>query len=75
MHPYAPRLIRCLDLIEVADFRLKRYWIDLQGEPGPTRDCLVYGAALCLWHLGRHGSLREAADAVRAVLDGRIALT
>ena len=47
----------------------------LQGEAGPTRDCLVYGAALCLWHLGRHGSLREAADAVRAVLDGRIALT
>lgn len=36
MHPYAPRLIRCLDLIEVADFRLKRYWIDLQGEPGPA---------------------------------------
>jgi anthranilate phosphoribosyltransferase len=41
----------------------------LEGAPGPTRDCLVYGAALCLWHLGRHGSLREAADAVRGVLD------
>jgi anthranilate phosphoribosyltransferase len=46
----------------------------LEGEPGPTRDCLVYGAALCLWHLGRHGSLREAADAVRGVLDGGKAL-
>jgi anthranilate phosphoribosyltransferase len=42
----------------------------LEGEPGPTRDCLVYGAALCLWHLGRHGSLKAAADAVRGVLDG-----
>lgn len=41
----------------------------LGGEPGATRDCLVYGAALCLWHLGRHGSLRAAAAAVRGVLD------
>jgi anthranilate phosphoribosyltransferase len=41
----------------------------LQGRPGPTRDCLVYGAALCLWHLGRHSSLKDAADAVRGVLD------
>ncbi len=41
----------------------------LAGEPGPTRDCLVYGAALCLWHLGRHASLKDAADAVRGVLD------
>jgi anthranilate phosphoribosyltransferase len=41
----------------------------LEGRPGATRDCLVYGAALCLWHLGRHGSLRSAADQVRGVLD------
>ncbi len=41
----------------------------LAGESGATRDCLVYGAALCLWHLGRHGSLKSAADAVRGVLD------
>jgi anthranilate phosphoribosyltransferase len=34
----------------------------------------VYGAALCLWHLGRHGSLKEAADEVRGVLDGGRAL-
>jgi len=46
----------------------------LAGAPGPTRDCLVYGAALCLWHLGRHGSLRAAADAVRGVLDNGQAL-
>ncbi|MDA0277036.1 MAG: anthranilate phosphoribosyltransferase [Proteobacteria bacterium] len=41
----------------------------LAGEPGATRDGLVYGAALCLWHLGRHGSLKHAADAVRGTLD------
>jgi anthranilate phosphoribosyltransferase len=46
----------------------------LAGAPGPTRDCLVYGAALCLWHLGRQGTLREAADAVRRVLDDGRAL-
>jgi anthranilate phosphoribosyltransferase len=41
----------------------------LQGRPGPARDCLVAGAALCLWHLGRHDSLRQSADAVRGALD------
>jgi anthranilate phosphoribosyltransferase len=46
----------------------------LEGRPGPTRDCLVYGAALCLWHVGRHGSLKDAADAVRRVLDHRTVL-
>jgi anthranilate phosphoribosyltransferase len=46
----------------------------LAGQPGPTRDGLVYGAALCLWHLGRHGSLKSAAEAVRGVLDGGRAL-
>ena len=33
-----------------------------------------YAAALCLYHLGRHDSLRAAADAVRAVLDNGAAL-
>jgi anthranilate phosphoribosyltransferase len=46
----------------------------LRGRHGPTRDCLVVGAALCLWHLGRHDSLRQAADAVRSVLDSGEAL-
>jgi anthranilate phosphoribosyltransferase len=41
----------------------------LAGAPGATRDSLIYGAALCLWHLGRHDSLRGAAEAVRGVLD------
>jgi anthranilate phosphoribosyltransferase len=46
----------------------------LEGRPGATRDALVYAAALCLWHLGRHDSLKEAADAVRRVLDSGDAL-
>ena len=41
----------------------------LAGQPGPTRDSLVLGAALCLWHLKRYDSLESAARAVRAVLD------
>ena len=41
----------------------------LAGQHGPTRDSLVLGAALCLWHLKRHGSLESAAQAVRAALD------
>jgi hypothetical protein len=46
----------------------------LAGEAGATRDSLIYGAALCLWHLGRHGSLKGAAEAVRGVLDRAEAL-
>jgi anthranilate phosphoribosyltransferase len=46
----------------------------LAGQPGPTRDSLVLGAALCLWHLKRHDSLEGAAHAVRAVLDSGKAL-
>ena len=46
----------------------------LAGQPGATRDSLVYGAALCLWHLGRHETLKGAADAVRGAIDGGKAL-
>ena len=46
----------------------------LAGAPGPTRESLVLGAALCLWHLKRHDSLEGAAHAVRAVLDSGEAL-
>jgi anthranilate phosphoribosyltransferase len=46
----------------------------LNGEKGPTYDALLLGAALVLNHLGRHPSLREAANHVRTVLDsGRAA--
>ncbi len=41
----------------------------LRGEPGPTRDSLVYAGALVLFHLRRHGSLAAAAEAARGVLD------
>ena len=40
----------------------------LGGKAGATFDSLVYGAALCLWHLGRHPGLAEAADAARETL-------
>jgi anthranilate phosphoribosyltransferase len=63
-----------LDAVAVATAAAQAGVAALQGRAGPTRDCLVYGAALCLWHLGRHGSLKEAADAVRGVLDGGQAL-
>lgn len=58
-----------LDTAAVAKAAAEAGRAALEGAPGPTRDGLVYGAALCLWHLGRHGSLRAAADAVREVLD------
>lgn len=41
----------------------------LKGEKGATYDSLVYSAAVCLWHLGRHESIDAATAAVRAVLD------
>ncbi len=41
----------------------------LEGEPGPARDSLVYGAAIVLTHLGHHASLSQAAERVRQVLD------
>ncbi len=41
----------------------------LKGSAGATFDSLVYGSALCLWHLGKHPSLSDAADAARQVLE------
>jgi len=41
----------------------------LEGRAGATRDALVYGAALCLWHLGRAESLKDAAQRARQALD------
>jgi anthranilate phosphoribosyltransferase len=46
----------------------------LEGKRGATFDSLVYGAALCLWHLNRYPSLAQAADAVRQVLQSGKAL-
>ena len=45
----------------------------LAGEPGPSRDGLVYGAALCLRHLRRYDTLASAAEAAREALNsGRV---
>ena len=63
-----------LDAAAVAKAAAAAGMAALAGAPGATRDSLVYGAALCLWHLGRHGNLRSAADAVRVVLDSGKAL-
>ncbi len=41
----------------------------LRGESGPTYDSLVYAGAITLAHLKRHGSLQDAADAVRKALN------
>ena len=41
----------------------------LQGEKGPSYDSLVYSCALILWHTGRAGSISQAADQIRQVLD------
>ena len=62
------------DAAAVAKLAAQAGMAALAGGSGPTRDCLVYGAALCLWHLKRHGSLKDAAAAARAALDSGRAL-
>jgi anthranilate phosphoribosyltransferase len=46
----------------------------MEGKAGATFDSLVYGATLCLWHLKRHRSVAETAQAVREVLQSGKAL-
>jgi anthranilate phosphoribosyltransferase len=46
----------------------------LAGATGPTRDGLVYAAALCLWQVRRHETLAQSAAAVRKMLDSGAAL-
>ncbi|NOZ37532.1 MAG: anthranilate phosphoribosyltransferase [Gammaproteobacteria bacterium] len=46
----------------------------LQGKAGSARDCLVYSASICLHRLGRSGTLAEAAETVREILDSGAAL-
>ena len=41
----------------------------LAGAPGPMRDSLIYGAAVCLLHRGVEISLKGASATVRSVLD------
>jgi anthranilate phosphoribosyltransferase len=47
----------------------------LEGKTGATFDSLVYGAALCLWHLGRHATLAEASDLARETIASGKALS
>jgi anthranilate phosphoribosyltransferase len=63
-----------LDNAAVARLAAQAGLAALGGEPGPTRDALVCGAALCLWHLKHHDSLQSAAASARAVLDSSEAL-
>ncbi len=58
-----------LDHAAVAKAAAEAGMAALAGEPGATRDSLIYGAALCLWHLGRYPSVNAAAQAVRGALD------
>ncbi|MGH8474495.1 MAG: anthranilate phosphoribosyltransferase [Methylococcales bacterium] len=46
----------------------------LAGKAGPTREGLVFSAAVCLWHVGRYNSVQAAAHTVREVLDSGKAL-
>jgi anthranilate phosphoribosyltransferase len=46
----------------------------LEGKDGPTRDSLVYAAAMMLSHVGCSDSLTVAADTVRKVIDSGAAL-
>jgi len=62
------------DAATVAKLAAEAGMAALAGQPGPTRDSLIYGAALCLWHVKRNDSLGSAAQAVRAALDDGTAL-
>ncbi|MGH8507972.1 MAG: anthranilate phosphoribosyltransferase [Gammaproteobacteria bacterium] len=46
----------------------------LDGKPGPMRDALAFGAALCLWHIGSSASVSDAVENVRRVLKSGAAL-
>jgi anthranilate phosphoribosyltransferase len=62
------------DAATVAKLAAEAGMAALAGQPGPTRDSLIYGAALCLWHVKRNDSLGSAAQTVRAALDDGTAL-
>jgi len=62
------------DAVAVAKCAAEAGMAALGGAPGPTRDSLIYGGALCLWHVRNKDSLASGAQAVRAALDGGAAL-
>ena len=63
------------DAPAVAQAAAKAGMETLAGKAGPARDALVCAGAVCLWHLKRYDTLKEAADAVRYVLDDGSALS
>ncbi len=64
-----------VDPVAVAKASAQAGYEALDGSPGPARDSLVYGAALCLWHLERCASWQAAADKAREAIDSGDALT
>jgi len=63
-----------VDPAAVAKASAQAGYAALEGSPGPARDSLVYGAALCLWHLKKCASWRAAADKARETIDSGDAL-
>lgn len=57
-----------VDTIALAQVAAEMGLAALKGQQGPIYDSLVYGASICLHHLGRVSSWSEAADLSRAAL-------
>ena len=59
---------------EIAKLAAKEGLGALEGTRNATSDALLYSASLTLWHLGRYGSIQEAAVVVRKILSsGKVA--
>jgi anthranilate phosphoribosyltransferase len=67
--PQADEIEVGVDLQAAARLAAELGMAALRGEKGATYDSLVYSGAIALHHVGKAGSLREAADKIRAVLD------
>jgi anthranilate phosphoribosyltransferase len=63
-----------IDVDAVAEAAARAGRAALEGESGPFRDSLVYGAAICLRHLGREPDLGSAAGRARRAIDDGSAL-
>lgn len=63
-----------IDSDAAAKVALERGLEALSGKDGPSRDALVYGGAIMLYHLRRADTMAAAADQIRSVLDSGEAL-
>ncbi len=63
-----------LDTAEAARRAAELGLAALEGQAGPMQDAMVYGAAICLWHLGRAADLAEGARMAREAIAGGAAL-